>query len=73
MATPTDWKAEAERWKNRINVQTATDKELTDFILFKLLEYNEYKAMDDGLWSLFQDDFEVFSVDTFLRVHTQHL
>ena len=29
--------------------------------------------MDNGLWTLFQDDFEVFSINTFLRVHTQHL
>ena len=73
MATPTDWKAEEERWRNGINVQTATDKDLTDFTLFKLWEYNDFKAMDDGLWTLFQDDFEMFSVDTFLRVHAQHL
>ena len=73
MATPTDWKAEEERWRNGINVQTATDKDLTDFTLFKLWEYNDFKAIDNGLWTLFQDDFKVFSVDIFLRVHAQHL
>ena len=31
----------------------ATDKDLTDFILFKLWEYNDFEAMDDGLWTLF--------------------
>ena len=43
-----------------------------DFILFKLWEYNKYKLMDNRLWSFFQDDFEVFSVDMFLRVYTQY-
>ena len=73
MATPTDWKAEAKRWRYGIDVQTATDKDFTDFTLFKLWEYNEYKSMDNGLWSFFQDDFEAFSVDIFLKVHAQHL
>ena len=50
-----------------------TNEDLTDFILFKLWEYNDCKAIDDGLWTLFQDDFKVFSVNTFLKVYTQHL
>ena len=29
--------------------------------------------MDDGLWSFFQDDFEHFAVNTFSRIHAQHL
>jgi hypothetical protein len=53
MATPTDWKAEKERWRNGIDVQMATYKDFTDFILFKLWDYNNYKAIDDGLWSFF--------------------
>ena len=73
MATPIDWKTEAKRWRNGINVQTATDEDLTDFTLFKLWEYNAYKAMDDRLWSFFQNDFKVFSVNTFSRVYRQHL
>ena len=73
MTTPTDWKAEEERWRNGIDVQTATDKDLTDFTLYKLWEYNEYKLMDNDLWSFFQDNFETFSVDIFLKVPIQHL
>ena len=73
MATPTDWKAEAKRWRHGIDTQTATDEDLTDFIQFKLWEYNKHEAMDDGLWSVFQDDFEAFSVDMFSKVHTLHL
>ena len=73
MTTPTDWKAEAEQWKNRINVQTATNKNLTDFTLFKLWEYNEYKLMDNGFWSFFQNNFKVFSADIFLKINAQHL
>ena len=73
MTTPTDWKAEEKRWRNGIDAQTATDEDLTDFILFKLWEYNDCKAMDDGLWSFFQNDFEAFSVDTLSKVHIKHL
>ena len=73
MAKPTDWKAEAKRWRHGINTQTATDEDLTDFIQFKLWEYNEFKTMDNRLWSFFQNDFKVFSVNTFLRVHKLHL
>jgi hypothetical protein len=73
MNSAPDWKAEAERWKQGVNLETATDKDITDFIMFKLWEYNEYKTMDVALWSFFQDDFEGFDVATFLRVHAQHL
>jgi hypothetical protein len=49
MTTPTDWKAEEEQWRNRIDIQTATDKDLIDFTLYKLWEYNKYKLMDNDL------------------------
>jgi hypothetical protein len=63
MATPTDWKAEEERWRNGINIQTATHKDFIDFILFKLWDYNDYKTIDNKLWSFFQEDFEMFSIN----------
>ncbi len=31
----------------------ATNKDLIDFIQFKLWEYNKHKAIDDRLWSVF--------------------
>ena len=49
MTIPTDWKAEEEQWRNGINIQTATNKDLTDFILYKLWEYNKYKLIDNNL------------------------
>ena len=36
ITTPIDWKVEEERWRNGINIQTVTDKDLIDFILYKL-------------------------------------
>ena len=72
MATPTDWKAKAKQWRNGINIQTATNKDLTDFTLFKLQEYNKYKLINNGLWSFFQDNFEAFNVNIFLKVFAQH-
>ena len=49
MTTSTDWKAEEKRWRNGIDVQTVTNKDFTDFILFKLWEYNNCKAINNGL------------------------
>ena len=47
----------------------ATNKDFMDFTLFKLWEYNKYKLIDNGLQSFFQDNFEAFSIDMFLRVY----
>src|ERR1700722_11064267 len=73
MTTSIDWKAEEERWRNGINIQMATDKDLIDFILYKLWEYNKYKLIDNNLWSFFQDNFKAFSINIFLKVPIQHL
>src|SRR6201999_1156056 len=73
MTSPTNWKEEAKRWKHRVDILTATDQDLTDYICFKLWEYSEHKAMDDVIWSFFQDDFEHFHVNTFSRIHAKHL
>ena len=45
-----------------------TEKDLTDFTLYKLWEYNKYKLIDNDLWSFFQDNFKTFSVNIFLKV-----
>ena len=50
-----------------------TSKDLTDFILFKLWEYNNYKAIDNRLWSSFQDDFKTFNINIFSKVNAQYL
>ena len=50
----------------------ATDKDLTDFTLFKPWEYNKYELIDNGLQAFFKDDFEVFSVNIFLKVPVQY-
>ena len=47
----------------------ATDEDLTDFTLFKLWEYNNYKAIDNKFQSSFRDDFGIFSINIFLRVY----
>ena len=47
----------------------ATNKNLTDFTQFKLWEYNKYKSINNGLWSFFLDNFEVFSINILLKVY----
>ncbi len=73
MTSDTDWKAEMERWRHGINVETATDEDIADFTIYKLWEYKEYETMDIALWSFFQDDFGKFDVNTFSRIHAQRL
>ena len=73
MTTPTDQKAEEKQWRNRIDIQIVTNKELTDFTLFKLQEYNNYKAIDNRLQSFFQNDFKAFNIDILLKVYIKHL
>ena len=51
----------------------ATNKDLTDFILFKLWEYNNYKVINNRLQSSFQDNFKVFNINIFLKVYIKHL
>jgi hypothetical protein len=73
MTSTTDWKAEEERWRHGIDVEAATDKDISDFTLYKLWEYKEYKTMDIGLWSFFQDDFGKFDANMFSKIHAQRL
>ena len=42
-----------KQWKNGINIKMVIDKDLTDFILYKLWEYNKYKLIDNRLWFFF--------------------
>ena len=46
----------------------ATEKDFTDFTLYKLWEYNEYKLMDNDLQSFFQDNFKIFNINIFLKI-----
>jgi hypothetical protein len=64
-STPKNWSEEAERWKNRIDIQTATDNNVTDYIQFKIWEYNNDNSVDSALWDFFQEDFEKFVMDIF--------
>jgi hypothetical protein len=36
MTSITDWEAEEERWRHGIDIETATDKDISDFMLYKL-------------------------------------
>ena len=73
MTILTDWKAEAEQWKNRINAQTVTDDDVTDYIQFKIWEYNNDNSIDSALWDFFQEDFEEFVIDIFSQASTRTL
>ena len=59
--------------QNRINIQTATDDDVTDYIQFKIWQYNNDNSVDSALWDFFQEDFEEFVMDTFSKASTRTL
>ena len=65
MTIPTDQKAEVEQWKNRINIQTVTDDDVTDYIQFKIQKYNNNNSINSTLQDFFQEDFKKFIIDIF--------
>lgn len=62
-----DWGAKVLKWKYGIDVTTATDEDILDYMQTKLYDYMSDGVSDDDLWELFQDDFKDFTVDMFTR------
>jgi hypothetical protein len=62
-----DWGAKVLKWKYGIDVTTATDKDILDYMQTKLYDYMSNRVSDDDLWELFQDDFKDFTTDMFTR------
>jgi hypothetical protein len=50
---PKNWSKEAEQWKNKINIQTATNNNITDYIQFKIWQYNNNNSINSALWDFF--------------------
>ena len=72
-SSATDWKAKEQKWENGIDPATATNKDLTDYLLFKLWQYKDNELMDVALWSIFGDDFVKFDPGIFLKINALHL
>jgi len=72
-SSATDWKAKEQKWENGIDPATATNKDLTDYLLFKLWQYKDNELMDVALWSIFGDDFVKFDPGIFLKINVLHL
>ena len=53
-----------ERQLKGISVE-ATNKEINDYIIFKITEYIHYNFQDDELQELYQEDFKGFFIATF--------
>jgi len=67
-SSATDWTAKEIRWKDGIDVNTAAAKDLTDYLLFKVWQYKENEVTDEGLWSIFGDDFKDFDPGIFSKI-----
>jgi hypothetical protein len=53
MAIPTDWKAEAERWKDGINIEEANASNIKDYIQYRLWQYKNENIVNNDLWDYF--------------------
>ena len=69
-----DWTEEEERWAFGIeNVISASTKDLTDYLLFKLWQYEDNKLMDYALWEFYKEDFQYFDPGIFGRINGMQL
>ena len=64
----TDWTAKEIRWRDGIDVNIAAAKDLTDYLLFKVWQYKENEVTDEGLWSIFGDNFKDFDPGIFSKI-----
>ena len=68
-----DRRAQEERQKKGIDLRQATDKELGDYVNFKLYEQEQRNRVDIAMWEDFRDDFKDFIADTFNALSTRNI
>ena len=65
-----DWKERITKYGYGINLETATDDDLTEYVETKMHLYTRSNLTDFALWTVFQEDFENFTPETFKRVQS---
>jgi hypothetical protein len=60
-----DWKERIAKYGNGIDLETATDDDLAEYMETKMHLYTRHNLTDFSLWTAFQEDFEDFTPELF--------
>jgi len=64
------WKERITRYSYGINVTTTLKEDLEEYIETKIYEYIYENFTDYILWSLFQEEFEGFTIKDFRKIRS---
>jgi len=62
------WKERIARYSYGINIATASEEDLEEYIETKIYKYTYKNFMDYTLRSLFQEEFEGFTIKDFRKI-----
>ena len=65
-----NWKERIAKYGYGIDLETATDDDLTVYVETKMHLYARHNLTDYSLWTVFQEDFEDFTPKLFKRVQS---
>jgi hypothetical protein len=63
------WKALREKWDYGIDLNTAIDKEISEYVEAKAIIYKGEKLCDIALWEVYKVDFRYFTSSIFNRIN----
>ncbi|RKF59135.1 hypothetical protein OnM2_062062, partial [Erysiphe neolycopersici] len=63
-----NFNAESKKYTRRINLESATEEDITGYIRFKIELYKREEWFDEDLWETFTYDFENFNLDIWKKV-----
>ena len=64
------WKERITRHGYGIDVTTASEEDLEEYVETKIYEYTYENFTDYTLWSLFQEEFEGFTIEDFRKIRS---
>jgi len=64
------WKERIARHGYGINIATASEEDLEEYIEMKIYKYTYKNFMDYTLWSLFQEEFKGFTIKDFRKIRS---
>jgi len=64
------WKERIARYSYRIDVATALKEDLEEYMETKIYKYIYKNFTDYTLWSLFQEEFEGFTIKDFRKIRS---
>ena len=64
------WKERIARYGYGIDIATALEEDLEEYIETKIYKYTYKNFTDYTLWSLFQEEFEGFTIKDFRKIRS---